>query len=976
MRALRLATLCFLQILLLGSKLLFAQTLPLTSYSIYNGLPESTVYAIYIDSKGYLWAGTQSGTCSFDGKQFKVYDSQSGLPDNHVTAITGGAGGDVWFGHRAGALSYLRNGVVKTLRAKGYDNSANINTLLYLGNTLYAGTRGNGLYAFTFNGASVAVKHFDIKNGLADNNVNKIEPRNSTELWLGTNNGLSVLDITKQTIVPTPIPAALKQPVTALYNSPGGELWCGTASGISILTGSNTLDEAKAALANGVLQDKKINSIRPGQNGDIWLATGKGAARVSGKTARLFTKANGLLSDIVYDFALDREHGLWLAQDDGISCFRESPFELYDANDGLVYDETYAVEEDTDGNYWVGTVKGISIFAPSAGGIRKVRDITTKDGLLDNFIYDIYRDSRGNIWIACVDKGVSCYLWQEKRFLNFDKNNGLPGKQAVSINEDELGRIWIATLDNGVAMYDYGSDKLQNFTLGHGVPAKSFWTIHRDSKGKLWFGTRGAGLVSLDAQQTAFSIVPGQQKLVNHDFGSISSDTKGNVWIATIGDGVYKYNGKSFEQYGNRNGIRSNNPYFIFCDKADNIWIGTNNGIDRFDPVKHTTISYTKSDGFMGIETNQNAIYQSASGDLWIGTVKGLMRYRFSVNAAKTPPPPVYIVNKHLFFENDSLSTTKLSYDQNYLTFDYRGLSLSNADKLQYSYKLTGLNAGWSPPVGETRVSFASLPPGKYTFMVQAAYPGGEWGKAATFAFRITPPYYLTWWFLLLVGIALVSLGTWLYRYRVEQLLKLERVRNKIATDLHDDIGSALSSISIFSEVADQQLKQQAPPEKTREVIGHISFHSRAMLDAMDDIVWAVNPRNDHFDDLSVRMREFAIPLLELRGMKFEFNFEDGLQDTRISMEARKNIYLIFKECINNILKHAGAKAISVNVSRVTDGYEFVVADNGKGFDVTAPTSRNGLKNLQKRAAEIGGTVEVISKPGKGTAITLKVNII
>jgi len=215
-----------------------------------------------------------------------------------------------------------------------------------------------------------------------------------------------------------------------------------------------------------------------------------------------------------------------------------------------------------------------------------------------------------------------------------------------------------------------------------------------------------------------------------------------------------------------------------------------------------------------------------------------------------------------------------------------------------------------------------------------------------------------------------------LYNYRIEHILAIERIRERIASDFHDDIGSALSSISIFSEVADKQLEQNASPEQTREIVSHISFHSRAMLEAMDDIIWAVNPQNDHFNDLAVRMREFAIPLLEARNIHFDIDIQEDVLNTRINMEARKNIFMIFKECINNILKHAGCEAMKVTINKLNNQLELIITDNGKGFDVNAPHSRNGLKNMQRRAAEIKGKIQVISQPGNGTVTKLRVNII
>lgn len=949
----------------------FSQTVPFVNYSIQNGLPESTVYSINIDSKGFLWTGTQSGVSSFDGKQFHTYDSQVGLPDNHVTAIEGRSDGTVWFGHRSGMLSFFRNGAIIKFKHRGFSNSTNVNKLLWVNNQLFIATAGNGVYALVINSKKTSIFHFTTNNGLANNFVNKICADAGGNVWAATNGGLSLIDAGKKKVINTNLPPELKGRITAVCPAKKGII-CSTPAGlIGLEDGRLTYPAGKASIAG-----KNANALKYDARGTIWAATNNGLLRLRNGQEKNFNPKNGLLSNIIYDVIEDREHGIWLGQYDGLSCLKDSPFELYDSKDGLIHNETYATAKDAFGKYWVGTAHGISVFTPAGDTLKHDRDITTKDGLPDEFIYDIFRDGHQNMWVACVNKGAACYLSKKRKLIAYGTKTGLAGKEVTSINEDKRGRIWLATLDSGVAVYDYTTNAIKSYTLKSGFPAKGVWAIYRDHHGELWMGTTNKGLVKMDAENDSFSIAPGQEHLANHDFGSVSGDSHGNIWVATIGDGVYKYSNGKVKQYGSRNGIRSNNPYSIFCDDGDNIWIGTNVGLDHFNPVTETTTSYSKNDGFMGIETNQNATDQFDHDNIWVGTVSGLVRFRTGGKYSSIPPPKVYITRRQLFFNKDTLVSNKLSYNQNYITFEYLGLSLSNADKVRYQYRLKGVNSGWSPPLADSRVSFASLAPGKYTFIVRAGFLGGAWSGPVSYAFEIIPPFYRTWWFIILTTIAVCLAAAWLYRYRVNQLLQLEKVRNKIASDLHDDIGSALSSISIFSEVADQQLQRRAAPEQTREIIGRISHHSRAMLDAMDDIVWAVNPRNDHFNDLEVRMREFAIPLLEARDINFEMQTGPHLQSTRLSMEGRKNIYLIFKECINNILKHAFAKHITVAIERSSHQIILTITDDGKGFDINAQNNRNGLRNLKKRASEIDGNVEIRSKPGDGTTITLFINII
>ncbi|MES2266940.1 MAG: two-component regulator propeller domain-containing protein [Bacteroidota bacterium] len=961
---------CCLLFILLCTSFLAGQTLPIKSYSIQNGLPESRVYAIYLDPSGYLWTGTQSGVCSFDGHKFHIYDSQSGLPDNHVTSISGGLGGQIWFGHRSGKISYFLDGRIKVFNNAAFQNVTGINHLLWQNHRLYIATDGDGLYIVSYRGKKCEVQHLSVSSGLADNVVNKLCIKNKDEIWVATNKGLNLFSAKKGTVLSAIETSLFRGKISAVAQR-GDTLFCGTEKGLYLMFKGSV---KPYQTLNNIKFNHSINSIFISRGGELWLATNEGAIQIKGRNARIFARNNGLLSDIIYDIGEGREHSIWLAQDDGISNFRRSPFELFNTRDGLIYNETYAIAQDAERNFWVGTRRGITVFKVMPQGIKKVRNITRKDGLPDGFIYDLFLDSHNNMWIACAKKGAACYITSKNKIRTFNHQAGLAGKQVVSINEDKKGRIWLATLDSGLAVYDYASGKIRSFTKNKGFVSNGVWHIHRDKDGQLWFGTRDRGLVKLDVLTDTFSVIEIPGKLVNYDFASVTSDAKGNIWIGTIGDGVLKYNGTKFEQYGFRHGLKSNNPYFVYCDKEGQLWVGNNLGLDNFDPDTKTTVSYLESDGFLGIETNQNAIYESGNGDLWIGTVKGLMHYKRESERLKSVAPLVNILKKQVFFKDDSFKHTRLKYNQNYITFEFNGISLNNADKVIYRYKLAGLSDKWSPEIADSRVSYANLSPGNYVFMVKAGFPNGNWSLPASYAFKIVPPFYRTWWFILLSVTLFYLIGCWIYQYRAEQLLKFQTMRNKIASDLHDDIGSALTSISIFSEVADQQLKGHGIQD-TREIIGHIAYHSRAMLEAMEDIVWAVDPRNDQFNDLFIRMREYAIPLLEARSIDFNIIMDERVEKVPLLMAYRRNIYLIFKEAINNILKHSDCSKISAIINKESKLIVMTITDNGKGFDSSVQNKRNGLKNIRKRAEEMNAQIDIISSVGGGTVIKLIINI-
>ncbi|MFD0766868.1 two-component regulator propeller domain-containing protein [Mucilaginibacter lutimaris] len=948
---------------------LIAQTLPIRSYSIQNGLPESRVYAIYLDRSGYLWTGTQSGVCSFDGLKFRIYDSLSGLPDNHVTSICGGNDKQIWFGHRSGKISCFQDGRIKVLKNAAFENTAGINQVLWQNQSLFIATDGDGVYVFTKINKDWEVQHFLTSSGLADNVVNKLCIKNKDEIWVATNKGLNILNARKREILSAVETFTGK--VSAVAQR-GDSLFCGTEKGLLVVEKGSI---RRFPPLSNLKFNHIINAIFIGRDGELWLATNEGAIQVKGQNVKTFGRINGLLSDIIYDIGEDREHSIWLAQDDGISSFRRSPFELFNTKDGLIYNESYSIEQDAKENFWVGTRRGISIFRSNSQGIQPVRNLTRKDGLPDDFVYDLFCDSHNNMWIACAKKGAACYITSKNKIITFGHQTGLAGRQVVSINEDKKGRIWLATLDSGLAVYDYSTQKMRSLTKGKGFVSNGVWDIHRDKDGYLWFGTRDHGLIKHDPLTDAFSVIDIPGKTVNYDFASITSDKMGHIWIGTIGDGVLKYDGHRFEKYGFRNGLKSNNPYFVYCDREGQIWVGNNLGLDNFNPYTKSTINYLENDGFLGIETNQNAIYESGNGDLWIGTVKGLMHYKRQSERSRSVAPLVHISKKQVFFKDDSFQNTVLKHNQNYITFEYTGVSLNNAEKIIYKYKLAGLSDKWSPGISDARVSYANLSPGDYVFMVKAGFPNGNWSSPASYSFKIISPFYRTWWFIVLSATLLYLIGCWIYQYRVEQLLKFQTMRNKIASDLHDDMGSALTSISILSEVADQQLKREGIQD-TREIIGHIANHSRTMLEAMEDIVWAVDPRNDQFNDLFIRMREYAIPLLEARNIDFNIDMDSGVEDVPLLMAHRRNIYLIFKEAINNILKHANCSKLEATVKKEGKKIIMTIADNGRGFDSSVRNKRNGLKNLKKRAAEMNAQLDVISTKGEGTLIKLLINIL
>jgi signal transduction histidine kinase len=306
------------------------------------------------------------------------------------------------------------------------------------------------------------------------------------------------------------------------------------------------------------------------------------------------------------------------------------------------------------------------------------------------------------------------------------------------------------------------------------------------------------------------------------------------------------------------------------------------------------------------------------------------------------------------------------------LRIDFVGLGFGPGEHLQYQYRLQGVDRDWSPPTDQRSVIYGRLSSGTYRFQVRAVNNEGSTSPApASVGFLILPPVWLSWWFLSAAALATCGLAYAAHRYRVRQLLAIERVRTRIASDLHDDIGSSLSQVSILSELVRQRLNTDDP--RVAQPLGEIAAVSNEMVAALSDIVWAINPRHDRLGDLAARMRRFALDVLASRGIDLRFNADASAERQRTSSDFRRQVYLIFKEAVNNAARHAACTEAQVQLHVFKGRLELSVTDNGRGFEVFATNNGNGLTSMQRRAAGLGGRLELRSEPGTGAAVMLSV---
>jgi signal transduction histidine kinase len=413
--------------------------------------------------------------------------------------------------------------------------------------------------------------------------------------------------------------------------------------------------------------------------------------------------------------------------------------------------------------------------------------------------------------------------------------------------------------------------------------------------------------------------------------------------------------------------------YGITFDDDGNVWFLSQRGISILRTDSSGVESFEKFD----VNTRMEGIAASPLqiGDrLYILTDDGIFitqNQYFKEKSEKTPN--VLITNLLINGVPDSKITAKsnnirLTHEQRNLTIEFSAITFKNAHDVSYQYKLEGGDDEWSLLSDRGYVEYASMNPGRYTFKVRAAVAGAEVGEETSLTFRVRPAYWQTTWFYLLIFIAIASLLYTFYQYRIRQIIKVERMRIRIASDLHDDIGSTLSSISLISEMASRQDKESA----LAKVLSKIGDDSRDVLSSMDDIIWSVNPQNDSLLSLTGRLREFAIPVCESKNITFTMHVDETIYSMKLGMDERRNIYLISKEAINNAVKHSGCSQLSVSFLLNHKQLEIKITDDGCGFDPSIRGFRNGITNMERRAKQIGVEFNIQSENNTGTAITLK----
>jgi signal transduction histidine kinase len=579
----------------------------------------------------------------------------------------------------------------------------------------------------------------------------------------------------------------------------------------------------------------------------------------------------------------------------------------------------------------------------------------------------------GRLWIGTAGDGL--FEWAEGKLRQYGERAGLSDSSITALLAEEQGAVWIGTRNGGLNRLAGGTVK--RFNTPWGFLGNFASVMVRDRAGGLWIGTTGDGLFELNAGR--FTGHTETNGLSSRDIRTLHADQAGSLWVGTA-RGLCRVKAGQITAFADRKGLPDEPILQLRGDRDGHLWLGANSGIVRLRTEQLDdwaakragpldAIACGSEDGLPGLQCLPKVHGRSGAdgpGGLWFATTKGLVMpnpegLEWNMVAPRTVLEQVRVDN-----ESAALGEPiRVLPGKESLQFHFTATSLTAPGKVRFRYLLEGFDHVWSEPSNLRMARYARVPPGEYRFRVVGCNNDGIWSEEEASATVIVEPFWwhTAWFRLALAGTAAGLLGGF-YRLREVRRAEIERLRVRIAGDLHDDIGSSLWSITLLSRMLAKHSNLDTEARQDVEDIHRISIQT---ANAIRDIIWLVNPAFDSVQDLALRTKDFAGTVL--RGVEYRVRCEGVDPARRLSLDLRQNVFLLFKEALTNVARHAEATAVEVAIEQRGAVWRFSVQDNGKGFEAGRETGGNGLKNLRARARKMGAELAIHSTPGQGTTV-------
>lgn len=999
------------------------------NFSKEEGLSVCFITSILQDRDGFLWFGTYGGGINrFDGYSFKSYnnvtDRKGSSSISFIKTLYEDSNGIIWIGTYNEGLSRFDKNTeqfINYFHNPGDSNSISGNTVnsIYIDSKgiMWVGCESDGLNKFDEKNNRFIHYRSDINDtaGIKGESVRAICEDRAGNLWFGTDKGLNRFDRKSEVFFHYTIRGSDASDVRdynnitrLIYSDKDDAIWIGSATGLNKFTYLSEEQYYFRTYHINKTDGIHVSSIYIDNYGFLWIGTnGHGLYILNPVTEELINyrsdikNKNSIPNDRMSSNTIieDRSGNIWLGTNFGASmCSRQKKkFGFYRYNESI---PGWTIFEDKNNNVWITGKNNFHIRDSS--GIFKVVSYKppVKSFMTGNWGYKGICDKSGVIWLGY--QNVLCKYNRTTgkldHFYSFLDENNLPEPIIKVIFEDSENLLWIGTT-KGVRVFNkdrtnsvkYVHDSNNPFSIGS---SGTHCYIYEDKTGAIWISLPNKGVDKFDKKTGRFEHYqndPSDSNSLSNNFVcSLYDDGKGNIWIAACaGLDKLNLNTKKFTHYTEKDGLADNYTYSILPDNSGNLWISTNSGISKFNPLTNTFNNYNKSDGLQNDEYTDVA-YKTSKGELFFSGMLGINSFFPDSIAENKHIPPVYITSFKIFDREAELDKSvtitdeiKLSYKENFFTFEFAALDFTNPELNQYTYILEGVDKGWHHLGNVRRANYTDIDPGEYTFRVKGSNNDGVWNeKGASVKIIIAPPFWATWWFrTLYILFFLVTIGFILHNRHnkvkkelsrqkefTKQLIESqEQERKRIASELHDGLGQNLLIIQnkILSEMNNQNGESR---------LKDISKLTEETIQEIRTISYNLHPYQ--LEQLGLTKAIKSIINRASESAKIKFNYDVDNIDKLFSSEIEINIFRMVQEGINNALEHSNATEIYISVLKGVKEISIHIKDNGVGFNLPENSDKGlGIKSLNERAKFCNAMAEIDSRPGKGTLVDISIPV-
>jgi signal transduction histidine kinase/ligand-binding sensor domain-containing protein len=990
---------CIVLVLLLWSRNGAAERLPIKVFGTDEGLAQTVSCGIE-GSRGLLWFGTNDGLYSFDGQRFEPWGVQQDL-SRYINDIHEWQGKELWLATSQGVVHLDHHAVApeqaqpEVLLPGDTSQTRNVRTLHRdPSGQLWIGT-ADGLFVLS---EDHELRRVSLGSFLSGNFelISDIENAAGGGFWVATGRALLRLLPSGGVIRYTFSPPAGGEGVRWLQKDSQGRLWfsaelvlvclahepelpAGVTSGQTI-----NLDPATVRFytaSDGLANSRVIGMIEK-TSGEIYFGTKSGLCRFQRDLFVCFDRSSGLSDDEVAPLLEDSYGNLWLGSRDGgamrLPTIRMTSFSFADglASDhvkGLIPGKGQAplVLSGGAGEIFINRFDGQHFFAVQPR-------LPDGVGLGWGWNQIAFIDRHGAWWIAALD------VLRYPPALSLEQlSETVPERVEIGhvfrIFEDSHGDVWISTFADSMELRRWHREtgEVEPFPIHQWYDKGVATAFVEDATAALWIGLYEGGLLRRRGQRFEL-FAPGE--VVPPGFvHELMLDSKGRLWVATSRGGVARLDlldsqQPVFEVFDVSDGLTSNRAYSLSEDHYGRLYIGSDRGVDRFDPESGRISHLSTADGLAHAKVT--SIECDSEGVIWFGTPRGVSRLEPALDH-ELPPPRIWLSRlriagvDHAALSQERSRRIKLAHHQSSIQVEVTAPSFAPGELMRYQHRVVGVSPQWSPLTTDRSLHLVGLAPGHYRLEMRAVTLWGVISDPAILSFTIRPPFWKSWWFLSIVAVTLAVMTFAGHHLRLQRSLAVERLRTRIAADLHDDLGASLSQISILSEVA----RRDPDSERGRSILETIGTTARSLVDNTRDIVWSINPDYDDLASLVVRMREIASDMFDGTGISWQL--EADAAPTHLGPDQRRHLLLIVKEALANITRHAHADRVRIGIQIEKHRLLIEVNDDGRGFLPASQGEKkrgsgNGLRNMRFRTSGIGGRLSIDSQPGHGTRIRIE----